>query len=138
KGSAFENRVRTRIDGAVDFDWGLGAADAALPKDEFSIRWSGVLKASVGGRYELLVYANAGARIWINDKIILEEANLARKRTGARVLLELPAGLHGVRIEYWDGGGAAKMRLFWQRPGTKEEEVVPGGCWYHDAYLVGG
>lgn len=136
KGVTFVTRVKSRIDPTIDFDWGLQTADPALPKDDFSIRWTGHLLANIGGRYELVLHANAGARIWIDDKIIFDEPDLTRKRKGAAVLLELSAGLHDVRIDYWDAGGAARMRLSWRAPGATEDEVLPGRCWYHEAGLA--
>jgi hypothetical protein len=135
RGSKFEPRVGTRVDRAIDFDWGTEAADARLPKDGFSIRWSGVLMARAGGRYELVVIANAGARVWINEKLVLEDGNLSRRRNGVRVLLELAGGLHEVKVEYWDEAGSAKMRLLWVEPGKAEAEAVPAEAWWREGYL---
>jgi beta-glucosidase len=43
--------VLTRIDQAVNFDWGTGSPAPAVPPDEFSVRWTGKLVPAVSGKY---------------------------------------------------------------------------------------
>jgi len=137
EGVDFAKKAKTRIDGQIDFDWGTSAPDEALPKDHFSIRWRGVLKVGAAGRYELLAIANAGLRVWVRDRKVVDEPALSRRRNGVRVVLDLPAGLHPVKIEYWDTTGTARMRLLWRAPGSAKAEPIPAERLYHDSFLPG-
>jgi len=133
RGPAFEQFVKTRLDRQIDFDWGDGAPDEALPRDMFSIRWRGVLRVTTAGRYQLAVQANAGARLWIDGRCIIDAPNLTRSRSGARTEVDLAADLHSLRVDYWDTTGLARMRLLWRPPGAREDEPIPPAAFYHDA-----
>jgi hypothetical protein len=132
RGSAFERPVKMRIDPQIDFDWGLAAPDEALPKDGFSIRWTGMLKIDAAGRYDMTIIANAGAKLWIDEKLALDASTATRSRNGVHAVVELPAGLHAIRIDYWDTTGVARMRLLWQPPGAAAKEPVPATAFYHE------
>lgn len=135
RGTGLDQKVKTRIDPQIDFDWGEAAADAALPKDSFSIRWSGVLRVAAGGQHQIVVIANTGVRLWIDEKLVLDNENLARHRNGVRTPVQLGAGVHTLKVEYWDTSGIARMRLLWQRPGAGKDEPIPAGVFYHDGLL---
>ncbi len=134
KGTEFAQLVGTRIDAQVNFDWGLEAPDESLPKDNFSIRWTGMLRATEGGRYQITVIANLGARIWIDDKLVLDAPALLRYRSGQKFVVNLGSGMHPLRIDYWDTTGLARMKLLWQPPRSREEPV-PAGAFYHERAL---
>jgi hypothetical protein len=136
KGIDFARAIKTRVDEQINFDWGNEAADESLTKDNFSLRWSGVIKAPAEGSYELIVLANTGVRIWIDEKLVLENSNLARLRNGIRVPVRLGAQLHPIRIEYWDTSGLARMKLMWRRPGVATDEIVPASVFFHDPTMI--
>jgi len=102
-----------RNDAEIAFDWGTGAPMPELPADGFSVRWSRILELSEGP-YRFIVNADDGARIWVNDLLILDawEVGAQSKEVGH---IWLPAGLHEVRVEYVDRSGEAGVRLWWQR-----------------------
>ena len=131
----FKRLAKRRVDDQINFDWGLAAPDPAVGKDNFALRWSGVIRAPVQGDYELVVIANAGARIWIDEKLVMDNANLARNRNGARQVVKLDAALHPIRVEFWDSGGAARMKLFWRRPGAVSDEVIPASVFFHEGLV---
>ncbi len=57
----------TRLDAGVDFDFGENGPDAKVPKDEYAIRWSGVIHIEQAGEYEFIVKTKNGMRLWVND-----------------------------------------------------------------------
>lgn len=64
-----ENLVIERRDPQVKFDWGEGSPDAdKLPPEEMAIHWSGSLLAPLTGEYEIVVNAENGFRLWLNDE----------------------------------------------------------------------
>ena len=129
--------ARRRVDDQINFDWGLDAPDPSVGKDNFSIRWSGLIRPSVAGNYELVVVANSGARLWVDEKLVLENANLARNRNGARVTVKLDEQMHPLRVEFWDSAGAAHMELLWRKPGAVKDEVIPASVFFHEGLAEG-
>jgi hypothetical protein len=132
-GTGLSERIGRRIDAQVDFDWGEDAPDPSMPRDNFSIRWTGLLRPPAAGHYELILIANMGARVWIDEQLIADEPNLSRSRSGRRIPVELKGPLHALRIEYWDTGGIARMHLHWVVPGSEKPQPVPASAFYHES-----
>ena len=126
----FSKRAVTRVDAQIAFDWGTGAPVEGMPKDNFSIRWTGMMNVRNGGRYTILLTANSGARVMIDEKTVVDEANMVRKHL--HVPVEFTPGLHTVRVEFWDGGGEANIRLMWLTPGSAKEEAIPASVFWHE------
>jgi hypothetical protein len=130
-GEKFEKQIDQRVDGRLDLEWKDRTA-AGLPKDAFSVRWTGYLRVPVGGKYSLGILVNEGARVYVDEKVVVEEAKGSNKRKPTSATVALSEGLHPIKVEYWDGGGQAKMKLFWAVPGKgAAEEIVPAKAFVH-------
>lgn len=65
--------VFTRIDTAIDFHWLRDPPIEELPDGAaFSVRWTGTIRLDKGGNYTFSVISNDGARLWINDRKIVD------------------------------------------------------------------
>lgn len=77
-GQYFNNRwlygqpVMSRVDKILDFHWTADDAITETGKDYISIRWIGHVPPAYDERYEFIVHANGGARLWIDDELLLE------------------------------------------------------------------
>ena len=132
EGTDFSTRLKTRIDPAIDFDWDENAPDPALKKDDFAFRWTGLLQTKTPGPYAFTVIANLGARVWIDDRLVIDRPNLTRITKGATEQVKLDPGLHAIRVEYWDTSGTANVRLLWTPPGATKPEPIPPAVLWHD------
>jgi hypothetical protein len=103
--------VLSRIDTALDYYWGLGAPAPGLPRDGFSVRWTQVLPFEEG-QYRFTTTTDDGVRLWINGFLVIDAWRPMRGQRSATVWLE--GGLHQVRMEYFERGGAAMARLTWR------------------------
>lgn len=121
-----------RVDAQIDFEWPQAGREN-VPRGTFSIRWTGQLRVPAAGRYLFLLQVNEAAKIYIDDKLVLEEPKGAQKRKPTTATTKLSEGLHAIRIEYFDTGGLAKIHLQWQPPGAKAEEVIPARAFVHDS-----
>src|SRR6185503_12478958 len=75
-GESFSKPLKKRIDKELDFDWeGAPGDEEGLPKDKFSIRWTGHLRVATTGQHTLLLFVNQGARVFIDDQLVLEESD---------------------------------------------------------------
>jgi hypothetical protein len=131
-GQQFQHRLLRRVDGQINNDWGKQAPGEGLPKDDFSVRWSGFLKIDRPGHYNFAVIANTGARLILDGKTLIESENLSRSRKGIQAAIDLAEGAHALRAEVWDGSGIARMILLWAPPGTDKPLPVPPEAFGHD------
>lgn len=99
---------------SVDFDWGFGAPAPDLPVDNFSARFTRRIDLDVAV-YRFHLFADDGARLWINDELIIDEWYASAPR---ELVADVPlsyAGLHDVRIEYASFSNVAVIRFWWER-----------------------
>jgi hypothetical protein len=95
----------------VDFDWGTGAPDSALPTDGFSARFQRYLPLTAG-IYLFTVQADDGVRLWVDGQLLVDQWDGPAGMRSATLFLA--AGDHMVQLEYNDIGGAAAVRLGWE------------------------
>lgn len=99
--------VRNDID--VNFDWGTGLPAPGLPADNFSVRWTRSLsfQAQV---YRVTVQADDGVRVWIDDSLLIDEWHAGG---GAAYThdINVAAGSHAIKIEYYEGSGLAAIHF---------------------------
>ena len=68
----FEGKpVLTRIDSFIDFNWGLNSPAPRVPKDYFSVRWTGKITPPVTRDFYLATRTDDGARLYLDDKFML-------------------------------------------------------------------
>jgi hypothetical protein len=96
----------------VDYDWGAGAP-SGLPKDLFSVRWTGYWDFDLG-RYTFFILADDGVRLWLDDELIIDAWTVSRSEHQKTVVVET-AGLHKLKLEYFEDYELATIRLHWRR-----------------------
>jgi alpha-D-xyloside xylohydrolase len=132
-------RAAARKDAAIDFDWGLGPALPELPSDQFSVRWTGRLRAPETGEYELATVADDGVRLWLDGKLLIDDwTQHAPEYRSGRVSLE--AGRqYDLRLEYFDEILGASVRLRWTLPSDRSAvEAAPSQPMLRRVYLPAG
>ncbi len=106
----------TRVDAAVDFQWGAGSPAVGFPADHFSVRWTGRLAPRVSGEYQLGVGADDGIRLYLDGRIIVDHwSNHSHETRRVGVSLEADR-TYDVKIEYYENRGDASARFGWLLP----------------------
>jgi hypothetical protein len=116
--------ARFRIDPALDFDWSRGAPFADFSPDGFSGEWVGTITTPPGedGRYTFTVAMNDGARLWIDDELLIDEWYDHAEVHSATI--DLAGGVaHRIRVQHFEGVQDAMLRLAWQLPSGASETV---------------
>jgi hypothetical protein len=106
----------TRCDAAVDFDWGTGGPGSGLSADNFSVRWTGQFDFPAGAA-TFTATADDGIRVWV-DGTLLIDAWRDQAATTYQATVNLTAGRHQVRVEYYERGGYAVARVNWTTAGA--------------------
>lgn len=117
-GENFERPVRTNTDAQIDFDWSE-KPPAGLKHDHYSVRWTGFVQAQPAGDYTLLASADDGVRLWIDGQQVVNDWNSRAIETfAAKVHFEANTR-HSIRLEYYQAGNEAVVKLAWRLPGGK-------------------
>ena len=118
KGEYFDNMelsgkpVLTRIDSTIDFSFGTNSPAPGLPKDQFSIRWTGKI-IPPDTIYHLGTSCDDGSRLYLDGKLLIDDWNdHGEKPIGAKVKL-IPGQEYVVVVEYYDNTLGATARLTW-------------------------
>lgn len=129
--ATFTTLKTTRTDATIHFNFGTGIpADTAITNgDTFSIAWSGQIEPEFSGFYTFYVTADDGARLWVNDQMVVCRTSAAAGPE-IRGQMQLQAGQRvNVRLEYIEQTGSASVKLEWSC-GSRAREVIPTARMY--------
>jgi hypothetical protein len=126
RGEYFTNRslsgspALVRNDDTIDFNFGSGSPAAGIPSDGFSVRWTRSPYFD-GGRYRFHVRVDDGARLYLDDSLIIDQWNEGSERefTADR---DLGSGNHSLRLEYFEATGGARVTLWWERISNNDDD----------------
>ena len=116
EGPNFERKVMTRTDSQVDFNWNWQSPGPGVPREYFSVRWTGKLYAPTTGKYRFSATADDGVRVWVNGKKIIDEW---RKQDDSNFIGEISLTSHqlyDLRIEYYNDWKGSVISVFWESP----------------------
>lgn len=99
-------------------------------KNDFALRFRGTLTTPKEGEYKFWTRSDDGSRLFINGKKVVENGGIhpAQDREGK---VKLSAGNHAIEVMYFDGGGQTELKVSWEPPGGKKEEI-PASALSHD------
>jgi hypothetical protein len=107
-----------------DETFAIYLSETPVPKDAFSVRWDGGLKPEFSEPYTFYIHSNDGVRLFIDNKKVIDnwtEHTLIEDQT----TVDLTADhRHAIRLEYYQNGGSAALKLEWSSP-SQAREVVP-------------
>ena len=122
-----------RIESALN----RGSSNSAYPglddrfKQDWSARFTGLIDVPSTGNWSFYLNSDDGSELWVNGASVVENHGMhgMRERTG---WVNLTAGLHDFRIEFYQGGGPHGLIFSWSGPNTTKAPVPPS------AFLVAG
>jgi beta-glucosidase len=106
----------SRVDTMVNFDFTEGGPKAGFPKYNFSVRWTGTIKAPQTNTYFLEFISDDGVRLWFDDSLKIDywEDHGPESRS---FKVPLTANKeYKIKIEYYQHGGGAVAKLGWFTP----------------------
>lgn len=103
-----------RVDPQLNFDWGDSFPAPELPKDHFSVRWTGTIVPPETAEYELSIRSDDGSRLYLNGALLIGNwGDHAGETRTQRVTME-KGKPYDLRIDYYENGGGAIMQFGWQ------------------------
>ena len=118
RGRYFDNEDLTnqrlqRVDANVNFNWGTGAPDPVVGPETFSVRWEGLWDFAQDAVYRFTMTTDDGMRVSIDNTTTVLEAFVPQAATTYTSDVELRAGRHYVKIEFFDRTNQAIAQASW-------------------------
>ena len=119
-----EGMAQETTDPEINFNW-LGSAPVPeVSAVQFSARWRGKLIAPESGDFTLAVAGDDGYRLFLDEKCVIDNWRDHGVETRSAVV-NLEAGhAYDLRLEFFQNGGDALLRLLWSLPGENAFETA--------------
>jgi beta-glucosidase len=103
-----------QIDKEINFKWEENGPSNGIGKVNYSVRWTGFLKAQTSGEVVLNIMTDDGARLWIDGKLVFEDWT-RHAATKQSVVVKMEEGkLYKIKMEYFQDLGGATAILGWK------------------------
>jgi hypothetical protein len=84
-----------------------------VPNGAFSAHFSGMLRVSEAGNYQIRVEADDGARLTLDGQV-LGEGLVPNQPNRFETHVELTQGDHPIQVDYFQSGGGSALRVYWR------------------------
>lgn len=118
-----------RVDSQINFTNTTDFYPGLPFNDYFFVRWTGKIRIPKAATYTFHVSSDDGARLFLYDREILNNDGIheTSEKSGA---VELPAGDHDIRLEYYEEKNLSECLLSWSFPG-QDKELIPEAALWH-------
>ena len=115
-------------------DWSGDAAFEGLT-DNFIVHAIANLTVPADGTYTFRLTSDDGSELFIDSQLVIDHDGLhgATDKDGS---VELAAGMHPLRINFFEAGGGQELHLSWKKPGDADFSIVPNSALSTDAGVV--
>jgi hypothetical protein len=144
KGKKFEEKLFERIDRTIYFN-GKDEINTNLPAgaarldNNFSVRWTGRVKAPGTGSYRFSTNSDDGIRVYLNDTLVIDRWNDHANRLDSAWVNLVGGELYNLKVEYYQAGGGVIMKMEW-RPTEMASVPIPAENLYQmpakDTFVV--
>lgn len=110
--------------GSVLFDSG---------KNSFlAVRMKGLIHLPQSGKYTIRALSNDGVRIYVDDKMIIDDPKFGADRYAVPAELSIMTpGWYALKVEYFQRQGSAVLKAFWRTPASESFVIVPEEAFAH-------
>ncbi len=114
----------SRVESAINFNYGAGSPDPIIPADNFSARFTGT-QTFTAGTYTFTLTRDDGARVYLDSQLILNhtEGGVGTFQT----TISVAAGAHNIVVEFIEASGNAQISFSWQQVGSSIGGGAGGG-----------
>ncbi len=115
----FTGKPTVKIDKSISFIWHKSptileeGSSAGQPSKEFSIKWSGKIKAPATRDYSILLSVIGDAKLYINNKLVIEHSAKQNSIQYSVKKLHLAKGEYDIEVRYNNARGRDQLKLMW-------------------------
>lgn len=130
KDAKFGQLAKKSVTPMIDFDLGtergIASPDASadVPPENFSVRWTGIIKPPIQGSYTFYADGDNQVRLFVNSQLVLNKQTSERQEVSKAIKL---AGGQAflVKIEYIHAAGEPNLHITWSGPGIERQILTP-------------
>ena len=115
-------------------DWS-GDGDFGGLTDNFIVHVIANVTVPTAGTYTFRLTSDDGSELFIDDGLVIDHDGL-HGETSMDGDVELTAGMHALRVNFFEAGGGEELTLSWRPPGATTFSVVPNSVLSTDAGVV--
>ncbi len=103
----------SRIDPSIAFNWGGGSPDPLITPDLFAARWVST-QSFQAGTYRFFALVDDGVRVSVDGQLVIDEWF---EHNGTTLIgdVTLTAGVHALRVDYFEFGHNAQIYVWWEK-----------------------
>ena len=121
-GIGMEGTPSVRKEEWLNYEPSNQAPDPFIPDTPVSARWTGPLRPPVSGEYVLSLQSDAGSRLWLDGKMLIDAWHEHAVQTDT-VRVRLEAGRdYQLKVEYFDVRDYSLARLSWRMPAVGQQD----------------
>jgi autotransporter-associated beta strand protein len=107
-------------------DWST-STDFAGYSAQFLVECFASLNVPTAGSYEFRLISDDGSELWIGETLVIDHdgEHAATPMDGS---ITLSAGLHPLKLRFFQSGGGFSLKLEWRPPGTPAYVTVPASA----------
>lgn len=99
---------------------GLISAKQADRRDKFGIVWEGEIPAAKAGDYKFRIDSDDGSALFVNGNLVAEVGGTGPMGRAKEGSIALDAGMHDIRIEYFERSGGEEVSLAMRGPDDRK------------------
>ncbi len=127
-GRDFNTLMETLNVSELNYNWGSGAPESTLVGiDNFSIRFQGNVKAPQTGTYTFYTTSDDGVRLCVDGTRIINNWTDHGPTVNTATVNLIAGQATPIKLEFYENGGGAVIKLEWQGPGLAREYVKDSG-----------
>ncbi len=112
----------------------VSEADFGL-NDDFLAEVTANLTVATAGTYTFRLTSDDGSKLSIDGALVVDHGGL-HGNTSKEGAVNLTAGTHALRLDYFEGGYGQELKLEWKKPGASTFEIVPTSVLSTEANVV--
>ncbi len=120
----FTHSALTRIDPAINFNWGTGSPGTGVNANYFSVIWEGQIQPLYSETYTFYGTSDDGITVTINNQKIIDIWRAQPQETNQGVITLNANQKYNIKVEFMEVLGPAFVKLEWQST-SQSREVVP-------------
>jgi len=120
--------VLTRTDYDTAFITGGVSPGPGVNTTNYSVRWTGKVKAPSSGTYKFQTNSDDGVRLYVNNALVIDNFTDHAPTVNTATVTGITGGADiDIKLEYYQAGGGAVVDLKWQPPGAATYTALGGG-----------
>jgi len=117
-----------RVDPDISFGYGSGGGAGAfhpsIPVNNFSVRWTGYVKANYSQTYTFTTNSDDGVRLWVNGTQLVNNWTNHGPTENSGTITLTAGQKYAVTMEYYDNTYDAIAELYWSSP-SQPKQIIP-------------